>query len=103
MKRLTDALRKASTDATLFMTADLRSKAASRGWDNKTVNSLRVSRSDGNYAVKFPPSTGDSAFVHEYGDPDRIPSGVIRKYDQAHPDLAEFFEERVARHLGGNI
>jgi hypothetical protein len=103
MKRLTDALQKAATDATLFMTADLRSKAASRGWDRATVNSMRVSRSDGNYAVKFPPSTGDSAFVQEYGDPERIPSGVIRKYDQAHPDLAEFFEERLARHLGGNI
>ena len=103
MKRLTDALHKASTDATLFMTADLRSKAASRGWDSATVNSLRVARSDGNYAVKFPPSTGDSAFVHEYGDPDKIPSAVIRKYDQAHPDLADFFEERLGKHLGGNL
>ena len=102
MDELLKAHKLAVTDATLFMTADLRSRARAEGWDDAVVNKLRVVRKDGEFSVRFPASVSDAAWVHEYGDPDHTPKATIRKYDNNAGASGDFLSERLAHHLGGN-
>jgi hypothetical protein len=102
MEKLSKALERATSDAALYMTADLRKKATERGWDSDVVNSLRVVHRNGTFSVKFPDSVADKAWVAEYGDPDNTPTALIRTYDNHAPKLETFIMERVTAHLGGN-
>jgi hypothetical protein len=102
MEKLHKAYKRATTDATLFMTAELRSRARSEGWDEKVVNKLRVVKKDDTYSVKFPASVGDQAWIHEYGDPENTPTATIRKFDANPSATAKFLGERMMHHLGGN-
>jgi hypothetical protein len=100
MEKLSKALERATSDAALYMTADLRKKATERGWDSDVVNSLRVVHRNDSFSVKFPDSVADKAWVAEYGDPDTTPTAVIRNYDRSAPKLEKFIMDRVATHLG---
>lgn len=103
MDDLHKAHKRATTDAVLFMTADLRTRARAEGWDEKVVNKLRVVNKNGEYSVRFPASVGDQAWIHEYGDPDNTPSGTIRRFDSNPDTTAKFLGERMLHHFeGGN-
>lgn len=101
MQNLLDAFDRASNDAALYMTADLRRKATERGWSREVVNAMRVVRKGGDFIVKVPAALADQAWVHEYGDPDNTPTATIRNYDSRHPELTEFYGARFSAHSGG--
>ena len=100
---LTKAIHRAHTDTALFMTSDIRGEALKSGWSKDVVKSMRVVHRDGEYAVQFPESVAEKAWVHEYGDPDNTPTAVIRKYDTSSPRAQDFLSERFNHHLGGGI
>jgi hypothetical protein len=93
------AHKRATVDATLFMTADLRTRARSEGWADDVVNKLRVVRKDGEFSVRFPASVGDASWIHEYGDEEHTPTGTLRKYDTTGGDSNHFYAERLFKHL----
>ena len=78
MENLHKAHKRATTDAALFMTADLRSRARKEGWEEKVVQGLRVTHKSGQFNVDFPPSVSDAAWIHEYGSEDSTPTATIR-------------------------
>jgi hypothetical protein len=100
MEQYLKAHKRAVTDVTLFMTADIRSHARKDGWDKDVVNNLRVVKKEGSLRVTAPESVGDRAWVSEYGDPDTVPTATIRRYDSSGASVGSFYNERMAHHLG---
>ena len=92
---------KAADDTAKFMTADLRSKALSSGWDPEVVQGMSVEYGDSGHVVRFTPEVQDRAFVHEYGDEKTPPTAVIRKYRNNSPEADKFYMRSLRRHVEG--
>ena len=103
MEKFLKAHQQVATELALFMTADIRSRARTDGWDDKVVERLRVVKKNDKYSVTAPSSVGDAAWVSEYGDPDSVPTATVRRYDTSGGKIGQFYNSRMSKHLyGGN-
>jgi hypothetical protein len=103
MKRVLHAIEKAAAETTHFMQRDLRASALKHGWDRKVVNDTQVKYAEGKFSVHVSEKHGDAAFVHEFGDDNRPPTGVIRKFNNHTGPTEKTFLTSLAKHLGGKL
>lgn len=81
MKRVIEKAEKSAHVAAAHMEADLRRSALEHGWHHEVANSLTVNYHEGQFKVHVPEQYADKAYVHEFGDQNTLPTGVIRKYN----------------------
>lgn len=103
VKHLLTAIDKAIAETANYTTHALRASAVKHGWDPEVASSLHVDHKDG-FKVKFSEAHADRAYVHEYGDLQKRPTAVIRKYNNHHPDAIAVFKASIKRNLEhGNL
>jgi predicted dithiol-disulfide oxidoreductase (DUF899 family) len=103
VKHLLSAIDKAIVETANYTTHALRASAVKNGWDSDVVSSLHVDHNDG-FKVKFADEHADRAYIHEYGNPSKRPTAVIRKYNNHHPDAIAVFKASIKRNLEkGNL
>lgn len=100
-KEFKSALRKASIDASRYMSVGLRKEARASGWPRPIVNSLRMNYSNaGGFTVAVHGSHESKAMDFEYGTPEMQPTAAIRRYLNRSQDAEAFLLSRAAKHLG---
>lgn len=90
MKKLKAAVNRATEDAAVYMTAELRNNALEHGWHPEVVSSMSVVHNSGSYHVQIHPDYQDRAFVHEFGDENTPPTAAIRKYSSSNGQQKAF-------------
>ena len=100
MKRLVDAAQRATQDTARFMTMQLRHSALNNGWDSDVVDNIYVVHKDGKFSTHVHPDYSDRAFVHEFGDENRRPTAVMRKYANDPEISKQAFATSMSKHWG---
>lgn len=99
MKHIIDALHKAASETTEFITSDIRQHTAKHGWSPEASSSAHVEYADGEFVAKVTGKHSDAAFVHEFGDETHPPTAAIRKYSSSKAENALL--ANAAKHIGG--
>jgi hypothetical protein len=103
LKRIKDALHKASGDATHLMSAHLRSEARASGWPEHIVRTLRVSHNNGEFHIHAHPDHHAEIQNLEYGTPSTQPTAAIRRFNNRQSQSEHFLLGRAMAHLGGKL
>lgn len=89
---------RAAHDTAAFMTADLRQRALSSGWQPDVVNGMNVQFGDNGFQVDIHEDHQEQAWIHEYGSERDRPTAVIRKYANVDSDAKNMFMHNLAAH-----
>ena len=94
-----NAIHKASHETSRLVGAHMRSEAKATGWPSHVVSGMSVSYSKGGFDANVNEKHHSEALDHEYGTPDRQPSGAIRHTANRTAESENFLVNRLYKHL----
>lgn len=100
IKAFKDALNRASSDASHFLTAHLRSEAHASGWPSDVTRRMSVSHNNGSFDVNVHEKHLNRALDLEYGTPDTQPTAAIRRFSNRTQEAEHFIVGRMSKMLG---
>lgn len=101
MENIIAAIEQAAHDSAVHLTADLRERALAAGWHPEVATNLHVSYDGESFKAHVHPDYADAAHVHEYGDENKRPTAVLRKFAKETHNSGRVMAHNLSRHVGG--
>jgi hypothetical protein len=95
------AVRQAAAQTTAFATAEVRQRATNAGWEPDVVGGTSVQFTGTAFETAIAEPVKDRAFVAEFGNEEKLPTAVLRKYNNDSETTQELFLTRVFRNMEG--
>lgn len=84
---------------TAFATAEVRQRAMNAGWDEDIAEGTEIRLTPKGFESKIAEPVRDRAFVAEFGNEEKLPTAVLRKYDNDSSAAQELFLTQAIRNI----